>query len=278
MATPVRGSRPAATTGRPGPWWWPGSEDGWVAESVRCLRGPRRRARALERRATSPRRLPFLDLAGARFALFTPSGGVLFAERILRDLARPPERARGRAARRTRRCARSIRPAPRSGPPMAASTGRTLLVIAAGPWAPQLLPALAGRVMPSRQVAVYLEPPDDRLRGLAGGADAARSDRGDRGRLLRRAAGRRHRAQGRRPWLLAARRIRTASARRRRTRSPRSWRSPRARLRDFERYRVSAARDLLLRRHRAGAVHRRALRDTPGSSPASPATASSSAR
>ncbi len=33
------------------------------------------------------------------------------------------------------------------------------LVIAAGPWTPDLLPALAGRVTPSRQVALYLEPP-----------------------------------------------------------------------------------------------------------------------
>ena len=33
------------------------------------------------------------------------------------------------------------------------------LVIAAGPWTPDLLPALAGRITPSRQVALYLEPP-----------------------------------------------------------------------------------------------------------------------
>ncbi|MGH6914655.1 MAG: NAD(P)/FAD-dependent oxidoreductase, partial [Geminicoccales bacterium] len=32
-------------------------------------------------------RLPFLDLASAVWALYTPSGGLLFAERILRDLA-----------------------------------------------------------------------------------------------------------------------------------------------------------------------------------------------
>jgi glycine/D-amino acid oxidase-like deaminating enzyme len=35
------------------------------------------------------------------------------------------------------------------------------LVIAAGPWTPDLLPAQAGRVTPSREVALYLEPPAD---------------------------------------------------------------------------------------------------------------------
>ena len=36
------------------------------------------------------------------------------------------------------------------------------LVVAAGPWVPDLLPALAGRVTPSRQLAVYLAPPAER--------------------------------------------------------------------------------------------------------------------
>src|SRR5207253_417963 len=34
-----------------------------------------------------------------------------------------------------------------------------LLVIAAGPWAPRLVPGLRARVTPSRQVLVYLDPP-----------------------------------------------------------------------------------------------------------------------
>ena len=35
------------------------------------------------------------------------------------------------------------------------------LVVAAGPWTPNLLPAYAARVTPSRQILVYLEPPAD---------------------------------------------------------------------------------------------------------------------
>ena len=104
------------------------------------------------------RRLPFLEFGTPRFALFSPTGGVLFALRILEDLARllavrgarlhPHTAVReldpGRAAIRT-------------------ADGREdradALVIAAGPWTPELLPHLRARVTPSRQVALYLEPP-----------------------------------------------------------------------------------------------------------------------
>jgi glycine/D-amino acid oxidase-like deaminating enzyme len=39
--------------------------------------------------------------------------------------------------------------------------GADLVVVAAGPWAPRLLPGLRTRVQPSRQVVLYLEPPAD---------------------------------------------------------------------------------------------------------------------
>ena len=137
------------------------AEDGWVVQSIRCLE-----AMGLPVETWSPHllaeRLPFLRFEHARFALFTPTGGVLFAKRILEDLGRwltrhgvalhanvritgiDPERAAVRTA-----------------------DGRTdradALVIAAGPWAPHILPALRGRITPSRQVALYLEPPDEAL-------------------------------------------------------------------------------------------------------------------
>ncbi|HEX5796079.1 MAG TPA: FAD-dependent oxidoreductase [Geminicoccaceae bacterium] len=136
-------------------------EDGWVAQSARCLQDL---GVALERwdGAELARRLPFLDLAGTCYGLFTPSGGALFAERILRDLAGWLG-ARG-VALHDRTPVRAVDPARAL---IRTADGREhradLLVIAAGPWAPQLLPALAGRVTPSRQVAVYLEPPEDRL-------------------------------------------------------------------------------------------------------------------
>ena len=136
-------------------------EDGWVRASERSLRDM-----ALPVEIWSPdalaARLPFLRFEGARFALFTPTGGVLLAERILRGLGRwlsgqgvqlhanapVTEVDTERAAVRT-------------------AAGRTdradALVIAAGPWTPRLLPALRGRITPSRQVALYLEPPADAL-------------------------------------------------------------------------------------------------------------------
>ena len=43
-------------------------------------------------------RLPFLRFEGACFALFTPTGGVLFAERILEGLRRWLMRRGARAA------------------------------------------------------------------------------------------------------------------------------------------------------------------------------------
>jgi glycine/D-amino acid oxidase-like deaminating enzyme len=138
-------------------------DDGWVRASERCLE-----AMGLPLEIWPPgvlaERLPLLRFAGAHFALFTPSGGVLFAERILMDLGRwlseqgvevhagtpVTEVDTERAALRT----------------AAGGTDRAdALVVAAGPWSPRLLPALRGRVTPSRQVALYLEPPADALAG-----------------------------------------------------------------------------------------------------------------
>jgi glycine/D-amino acid oxidase-like deaminating enzyme len=131
--------------------------DGWVETSVGTLEAER-----LPYERWTPAELaihlPFLRLEAARFALFTPTGGVLFAARILERLA---------ALLRSRGVALHARTPVVEVDPMRAAIrtadGREhradALVIAAGPWAPDLLPALAGRVTPSRQVALYLEPP-----------------------------------------------------------------------------------------------------------------------
>jgi sarcosine oxidase subunit beta len=107
-------------------------------------------------------RLPFLDLGSARYALYTAAGGVLFAERILADLA-DHLRARG-ASLRTAAPVRDLDPARAT---VRLADGRQdsadLLIVAAGPWTARLLPAMATRITPSRQVAVYLEPPPDHL-------------------------------------------------------------------------------------------------------------------
>jgi glycine/D-amino acid oxidase-like deaminating enzyme len=137
------------------------AEGGWVAQSIRCLE-----AMALPVEIWAPdtlaERLPFLRFEHARFALFTPTGGVLFAERILEDLGRWLAE-QGVALHAHTRIA-EIDPAHAA---VRTADGRTeradALVIAAGPWAAQLLPALRGRITPSRQVALYLEPPEEAL-------------------------------------------------------------------------------------------------------------------
>jgi glycine/D-amino acid oxidase-like deaminating enzyme len=108
------------------------------------------------------KRLPFLALGAARYALYTPSGGVLFAERILRDLA-DHLRAKG-AVLRTATPVRDLDPARAA---VRLEGGREdaadALIVAAGPWVPRLLPAMAARITPSRQIAVYLEPPAEHI-------------------------------------------------------------------------------------------------------------------
>jgi glycine/D-amino acid oxidase-like deaminating enzyme len=107
-------------------------------------------------------RLPFLDPDSPRYALYTPSGGVLFAERILADLA-DHLRARG-AAVHTATPVRDLDPARAT---LRLADGRQdsadLLIVAAGPWTARLLSAMAPRITPSRQVAAYLEPPPEQL-------------------------------------------------------------------------------------------------------------------
>jgi glycine/D-amino acid oxidase-like deaminating enzyme len=135
------------------------AEGGWVQASMRCLE-----AMALPAETWSPatlaERLPFLRFDHARSALFTPTGGVLFARRILEDLDRWLT-AQGVALHAHARVA-AIE-ADRAAIALAdgGSDRGDALVVAAGPWGPDLVPALRGRVTPSRQIALYLEAPAD---------------------------------------------------------------------------------------------------------------------
>ncbi len=131
--------------------------DGWVEASIGALE---QLGLPYERwtPADLARRLPFLHLAAARFALFTPTGGVLFATRILEDLA-DLLTSRGVALRRQTPIAGLDVARAAVGTADGKEDRGDALVIAAGPWTPDLLPALAGRITPSRQVALYLEPP-----------------------------------------------------------------------------------------------------------------------
>lgn len=134
-------------------------ESGWVTASEACLAGLDIPQQRLSPRALAER-LPMLDLHGARFGLFTPSGGLLFAERILSGLARLVG-ARGGTVRTGVRVTEVDPEAATVRLGDGTTLAGDLLVVAAGPWSPQLSENLARRVTPSRQVAVYLEPPPE---------------------------------------------------------------------------------------------------------------------
>lgn len=106
------------------------------------------------------RDFPLIDPANVRFALHLESGGTLFADRIITDLARHLIR-RGATIRTSTR----VRDVDPDIARVTLDDGKALdsdaVVIAAGPWVRRLLPSLAARVTPSRQVIVYLAPPDD---------------------------------------------------------------------------------------------------------------------
>ncbi|MGH6913748.1 MAG: FAD-dependent oxidoreductase, partial [Geminicoccales bacterium] len=136
-------------------------EDDWVRRSFDCLQGMQLPVEAWEP-ARIAERLPFLDTSSIGWALFTSTGGVLFAERILRDLARHLAE-RGVALHANTRVS-EIDPARAA---IRTTDGQIdaadALVVAAGPWAPRLVASLRGRVTPSRQVLAYVEPPAEHL-------------------------------------------------------------------------------------------------------------------
>jgi glycine/D-amino acid oxidase-like deaminating enzyme len=132
-------------------------EGGWVGRSLAEIAALGQDAERLEPDGIR-RLLPFLDLEGVRLALHARRSGVLLASRIVDGLARHLA-AQGVAVHAETRVVEIV-PA---GAAVRLADGRhdsgDALVVAAGPWAPRLLPGLAGRVTPSRQVVVYLQPP-----------------------------------------------------------------------------------------------------------------------
>lgn len=106
-------------------------------------------------------RFPYLSGGHVEDAVYCPLGGVLLAGRIVERLA-GHLMTQGVAFEQAR--AAEVDPA-RATLTLENGTERTadILVVAAGPWAPRLLPTLARRVVASRQVVVRLMPPADAL-------------------------------------------------------------------------------------------------------------------
>lgn len=102
-------------------------------------------------------RFPLLRAEGVSWALFTPTGGVLQARAMLEALVRWLDRQEGVALRRHTRATAVDVEAGRitlaEGPPIDAD----LVVVTAGPWIARLVPSLAARLVPSRQIALYLD-------------------------------------------------------------------------------------------------------------------------
>ena len=107
---------------------------------------------------TLARRFPHLLVDDIGEALYLPSGGVLMAERIIIALAAHLTTA-GVAVHAETSVA-SIDPA-RAAVTLAdgKTIGADMLIVAAGPWTNRLVPGLAPRMTPSRQVVTYLAPP-----------------------------------------------------------------------------------------------------------------------
>ena len=133
---------------------------GWMTSSRAGLTALGRPLEPIDAAAVAAR-FPMFDPATVAEGMHMPRGGVLLAERIVAALAR-----RCAALGVEFRQARVTEADPERGR-LTLEDGDTaegdLLVLAAGPWAPRLLPGLGGRVAASRQIIVYLEPPE-RLR------------------------------------------------------------------------------------------------------------------
>lgn len=129
---------------------------GWLRLSRAAMRGHGIAVRDLCGNSL-PARFPVFSGAGVTDAFWVAPGGVLLAGRIVAALARHLA-ARGVAFEIAR--AREVRP---QALLLADGSIRSadVLVVAAGPWAPRLLPGLAGRVTPSRQIILRLAPPPD---------------------------------------------------------------------------------------------------------------------
>jgi glycine/D-amino acid oxidase-like deaminating enzyme len=104
------------------------------------------------------RRFPHLRPEGIETALYQPRGGVLLAGRIVESLAH--HLGTHGVELRTKTKVVDI-DAERARFRLAGSIVESFdrIVIAAGPWVTRLVPALAARVTPSRQIVVYVDPP-----------------------------------------------------------------------------------------------------------------------
>lgn len=104
-------------------------------------------------------RVPMLRAQGITSAFEAQGSGMLFADRIVSDLARWV--AEHGVALHPYTKIDDIDAEAGSVWSSGTRYDADLVVVAAGAWLPALLPAMAQRTVPSRQVLLYLEPPTD---------------------------------------------------------------------------------------------------------------------
>jgi glycine/D-amino acid oxidase-like deaminating enzyme len=140
------------------------SGHGWAAASHQSMRRLGI-AHEILTPAEATARFPHLRFGAAEAVYYAPSGGALRAGAIVAALAQHLRGSRSVALHENAHV--DAVDAERARVSLAG--GRTveadMIVVAAGPWATQLLPGLVARVTPSRQVVAYIEPPPD-LRSL----------------------------------------------------------------------------------------------------------------
>lgn len=116
-----------------------------------------------------PRRFPLLDTRGLERAFWIDTGGVLLAQDIVSALV-----SHLRAQPRVRlHAGTQVRSVDLEHGSIVTEAGAThagdIVVVAAGAWAQRLVPDLGRRVVPSRQVVVYFDLPEDQRASWAKG-------------------------------------------------------------------------------------------------------------
>jgi glycine/D-amino acid oxidase-like deaminating enzyme len=134
-------------------------DDPWVEGSRRSMTALGIPFAELDRTAIR-RRFPLVDADQVDYALYSPAAGALFADGIARDLI--AWLAEAGVELRPGTAVASIDPEHGS---LTLATGDTLtgdrVIVTAGAWTGRLLPELAPLLTPSRQLVVYVEPPED---------------------------------------------------------------------------------------------------------------------
>lgn len=134
-------------------------DDSWARRSVAAMTTDGIPVDVVDK-ADAARRWPMLrtDFDGAIH--HSPTGGILFAEPIVRAMAAWLDNHAPEAQLHSGAEVIEVDPELRR---VTLADGRILtadrLVVAAGPWTPRLLPELAREIMPSRQVPCYFIPP-----------------------------------------------------------------------------------------------------------------------